>query len=93
MLPGWTYNTVHDGVRADAAVNEVFLEALLRGGGFRCRRNGAEPVFLTPFPRDQAAMTADVLQGWQEARAAILRLAALKAPLWLTAASLLCAGI
>ena len=73
VLPGWTYNEAHDGIHADAQANAVFFAAL-RDAAAACRRDGAMPIILTPFPRNQAAMTAEVLSAWRDLRDAILRL-------------------
>jgi len=73
VLPGWTYNDLHAGVHIDPLANGVFLTTLLRAAN-QCRQNDIAPIFLTPFPRDQASMTTDVLRSWHEMRVAILRL-------------------
>ena len=74
VLPGWTYNEVDEnGVHASPEANANFYSQLLRAAQ-TCKDNGVEPIFLTPFPRDSASMTPDVLQSWRQARETILRL-------------------
>ncbi|MDR3538214.1 MAG: hypothetical protein P4L71_17095 [Acetobacteraceae bacterium] len=72
VLPGWTYNEVYAGVHASAEANGEFFFSLLQAAQ-KCRALGVKPIFLTPFPRDAATMTAEVLHSWRDLRSRILQ--------------------
>ena len=73
VLPGWTYNEMSGPVYADQAAVDLFFARLLMAAE-ACGRNGAIPIFLTPFPRDPGGMTATQVAPWRSVRNAILAL-------------------
>jgi hypothetical protein len=75
VLPGWTYNDMTITEHADHTANALFLARLLMTAE-TCVRAGAVPIFLTPFPRDGAAMTPAQVGPWRALRDSILSLQA-----------------
>jgi hypothetical protein len=73
VLPGWTYNDTTLNAQADQEAIAIFLARLLMTAE-ECARSGAVPIFLTPFPRDPAAMTAARVEPWRALRNAIVDL-------------------
>jgi hypothetical protein len=75
VLPGWTYNEININEHADHTANLTFLSRLLMTAEI-CVQAGIIPIFLTPFPRDAAAMTPVRLGAWLALRDSILSLQA-----------------
>jgi lysophospholipase L1-like esterase len=75
VLPGWDYNTQDNGVHATQAVANALLAQLAAAAEF-CTFNGTIPIFLTPFPRDAAAMGPEQLNAWLWLRTQILAMRA-----------------
>jgi len=73
VLPGWTFNDRSGEVDADEAAMRLFHARLLLAIE-ACRRHGALPIVLTPFPRNAARMTAVQLAPWRWLRGAVLDL-------------------
>jgi hypothetical protein len=64
VLPGWSYNDQTLTEHADHAANLIFLSRLMIAAE-ACARAGAVPIFLTPFPRDRAAMSPIQVSAWR----------------------------
>lgn len=71
VLPGWSYNDTNGSVHSDEVAASAFLARLFLAAD-AVRDAGALPVWLTPFPRNPAAMTQEVLAVWQSLRATLL---------------------
>lgn len=75
ILPGWTANEMNESICADATSNDRFFARLLQAADL-VRLNGAVPIWLTPFPRNEAFMRPDQQRAWQDLRQTILELRA-----------------
>lgn len=71
VLPGWSFNDQYDGARGDRDACDIFFARLLLAAE-ACAAQGAVPIYLTPFPRDPATMTAARLGPWHGLREAIM---------------------
>ncbi len=73
VMPGWTYNDTNGDVHADDTACNLFFARLLQAAD-ACEAYGAIPIFLTPFPRDKAAMGDVQLACWKRLRNDVLAL-------------------
>lgn len=73
ILPGWTYNDEDCGLAANESACTAFFARLLMAAD-QVKTRGAIPIFMTPFPRDENAMTAEVIAPWRRLRNDILML-------------------
>jgi len=73
VLPGWTANETNGPVQADAIANDRFFARLLQVSDV-VRLNGAMPIWLTPFPRNETFMQQTQLEAWRALRQDILQL-------------------
>jgi hypothetical protein len=71
VLPGWSYNELDRGAYATASAEHVLFVRMILAAD-QVRAAGAIPIFTTPFPRNRAAMTPAVMDGWLAQRDAIL---------------------
>jgi hypothetical protein len=74
ILPGWSYNDF-DGLVGESAGTVGAFFSRLQVTADAARLAGAVPIFLTPFPRDAAAMTPDRVAIWRALRQSILNMA------------------
>jgi hypothetical protein len=75
VLPGWTANEMNGSACADAISNDRFFARLLQAADL-VRLNGAVPIWLTPFPRNEAFMQPDQQRAWRHLCWTILQLRA-----------------
>lgn len=63
VLPGWTYNDVHNGIHADEITVQAFFAQLLLAAE-ECNIRQILPIFTTPFPRNSTSMGEIQMKPW-----------------------------